>query len=132
MAKKEQSIHPFVLIIIGIVIGVSSIFVNISSESNFVLFIFAGFLMAGYGGIKFIIYSKSSEKNEKKDNIHHAKENTHQPHQQVENSRNNHNLPNHARQHHQSSSNHRTFCPNCGGRLPGHVNFCPHCGLRFN
>ncbi len=136
MDTKNREIPPLAFIIIGFIVGVSSIFINRSSESNFLLFVITGFVMAGYGIIKYVLSNKVVNSDSKVSNSNHKINGKNQAHHQAQH----HNKNHHIQQQHgnahtmntEQKNNPFLFCPNCGGRLPGKVNFCPHCGARLN
>ena len=139
MEKRRQDIPPIALIIIGLIVGVSSIFINISSESNFSLFVIAGFTMAGYGSIKFFLSARVDKQDKNIERTHNKSSQQHEfSHQrQHQNSEQHQTNQGHHNSHtahvsHVNKSSSFIFCPGCGGRLPGKVNFCPHCGARLN
>ncbi len=136
MVKRRQDIPPVVLLVIGLIVGVSSIFINVSSESNFLLFIVAGFGMAGYGLVKFALSVKTGKSEKETEKSHHGVSRQHehphhkQHHQHGQHAPHHQNVHNHTGQGGKNSS--FSFCPGCGGRLPANVNFCPHCGARLH
>ena len=101
--------------------------------------------MAGYGLIKFVFSKRVDKSDAEPRKVHDIVGTKHNNkiHQHTSQHNRHHNQHNHVQhgQHHQNMHNPAgqggnnssfSFCPGCGGRLPGNVNFCPHCGARLH
>ncbi len=126
MKRNLAPVHPIVYLVIGLVVGISSIFINMSVESNFVIFVLLGFSIAAYGAVKMFIFG-SSRRKDKSGNIAHAKSRN-EPNDDFDVTLSSHesSLDNN------DNANQLNFCPFCGARIEGSVNFCPFCGTRIN
>ena len=126
MSSNRNDIHPGVLVVVGLVVAVSSFIINVTQDSNFVIFIVIGAAMASYGIVKFLVLGTSSEGQDSSDANHGSnriqetstnpgtKAAMHQPRTMNNNQR----MPQYI------------FCRRCGNKIDPRYNFCPFCGQR--
>mgnify|MGYP006276974085 CR=1 FL=1 len=142
--ESGGKVHPLLIIVIGLGVGITSLVMNKNTDANFVLFIIIGAVMLVYGSIRFFIERVSSikkidgyrpkgqiqrsdvDQNMGNDNYYNRMVNS----TNQEDYHSNHAEPKHSQGHSQQTSGFH-FCPNCGMRLIQPVNFCPNCGARM-
>ena len=103
-----MSLHPFVYIVLGLVVAISSLF-----QRQMILFVFIGVGILIYGLIK--QFKKPKERvspslKQQHSRISHPAHNNHQTH------------------HHVSMQHKYKTCPNCKHVISRSARFCPHCG----
>ncbi|MFP4189418.1 MAG: hypothetical protein ACLFSL_00100 [Candidatus Woesearchaeota archaeon] len=126
-SKKNDEINPIVLAVIGIVVAGSSLAINLTQESNFIVFIIIGLIMFSYGTVKYIIVGRTSGLTSVKKGKGNVQSSS--PMGKAPNTVHRHQSHNTNASHpHQNNMN---FCPRCGLKMTVKPNFCPNCGLRL-
>ncbi len=120
-SRKKDDVHPLVLVVIGSVVAIASLAINIAQDSNFVVFMIAGLIMASYGLVKYVILGKNDEMTQ----ISGVQDNQNLAASAYTGSARN---PSAEKGFQQAPPN---FCSRCGFRMAMRPNFCPNCGLRL-
>ncbi len=143
----QNDINPWVLVVIGLIVGVSSIVLNITQESNFIVFVIIGFAMSAYGLVKYLIVRPGNDDGKqinpekaRDQSFSQGRHNMGGTNHQSANPYNGRrgitpqNFNNRAPAHTRASTGNTQkfgFCPRCGARIPTSANFCSFCGLRL-
>ncbi|MGM5485449.1 MAG: zinc ribbon domain-containing protein [Nanobdellota archaeon] len=110
-----------VFVIIGLIVTVSSYFLNNMRETSFLIFIIIGALMFIYGLFK-LFMRKDKDETGSTGHKRPAGQGNRSVSQAYQ----------HPHEHHRTEHDKvMNFCPGCGHKVPPGSRFCPSCGIRL-